>query len=908
MALASGTKLGPYDIQSPLGAGGMGEVYLARDTRLERTVAIKVLPHHLSSNPDLKQRFEREARSISSLNHPRVCTLHDVGHQDGVDFLVMEYLEGESLADHLRKGPLSLKEALRIGIEVCEALEAAQRVGIVHRDLKPGNIMLTKTGAKLMDFGLAKAAATSPGSQSEQAPLLSAAKTMSNATPLSPLTTAGTVIGTIQYMSPEQIEGKEADARSDLFALGAVLYEMATGKRPFEGKSQISVASAILEKDPEPMRTIKPLTPAAFEHVVETLLAKDPDGRFQTAHDVRLELEWTGTNLPQLKAPAEEIAKQFRLQWLPWAVAAVALVAAIGLAALHFAARDAKPMVRTQIASSEQWDFNFVGDNAGPPVISPDGAHIVFSVHAQGKQQLFLRSMDNLTPQPMPGTEDATFPFWSPDSSSIGFFANGKLKRMDIGGGPAVIICDAPIGRGASWGPNGTILFSPQFGTPLYQVPATGGTPAVVTKLTDKYTTHRWPALLPDGKHFLYLAANHAAPTTGETAVFWASLDGKQNKMVVLTPSNALYASGYLLFVRQNALMAQRFDPSSGELKSQATVLNDDVQVDSSVWRGTFTASENGTLIYQPGSAGGNMQLTWFDSHGGKTGNLSGPDDYYQVELSPDGKKAAVAVGSLIPAIWIYDTEHNTRTRLTFGKDAYLSPIWSHDGKQVAYMAGPAAGLTQQSILVKAADGSGGEKKLLDVGAYAGLQDGLCDWSPDGRYILFVAGTASAGNGTDIWVLPLFGDRKPFAYINAPGNQQYAQFSPDGHWVAYSSDESGQLEIYVAPFPWTGAKWQVSNGGGFLPRWRRDGKEIFFLRMGSASTFAADVNGHGSSFEVGAMHILYNVNNLSPNTAGQQYSVTADGQRFLQITTGDAGKGRLPLNVIQNWTAQLKGK
>jgi eukaryotic-like serine/threonine-protein kinase len=477
MALTSGTKLGPYEIQSPLGAGGMGEVYRARDTRLERTVAIKVLPHHLSSNPDLKQRFEREARSISSLNHPRICTLHDVGHQDGVDFLVMEYLDGETLAERLRNVPLPLKEVLRMGIEVCEALEAAHRVGIVHRDLKPGNIMLTKGGAKLMDFGLAKSATTTPGSQSATAPLLSAAKTISNATPLSPLTTAGTVIGTIQYMAPEQIEGKEADARSDLFALGAVLYEMATGKRPFEGKSQISVASAILEKDPEPMCVTQPLTPAAFEHVVVTLLAKDPEGRFQSAHDVRLELEWIGKNLPQLNAPATAAVTKPSLPWQAWAVTAAALAVAIALGILHFAAREPTPLVRTQIASSDKWDFDFVGDNAGPPVISPDGARLVFSAHAQGKQQLFLRSMENLTPQPISGTDNATFPFWSPDSRSIGFFAEGKLKRMDISGGPAIIICDAPVGRGASWASSGTILFSPLFASPINQVPATGGTP-----------------------------------------------------------------------------------------------------------------------------------------------------------------------------------------------------------------------------------------------------------------------------------------------------------------------------------------------------------------------------------------------------------------------------------------------
>jgi dipeptidyl aminopeptidase/acylaminoacyl peptidase len=334
--------------------------------------------------------------------------------------------------------------------------------------------------------------------------------------------------------------------------------------------------------------------------------------------------------------------------------------------------------------------------------------------------------------------------------------------------------------------------------------------------------------------------------------------------------------------------------------------LNSDAQVDDSVWRGTFSTSENGTMIYQPGTASRATQLTWFDIHGKETGKLGGPDDYYQVELSPDGKKAAAAVGNSVYAIWIYDTEHNTRTRFTFGNEVYLSPIWSRDGKQIAYMAGAYGGLTNESILAKAADGSGEEQKLMDLTRAIGLQEGLCDWSPDGRYILFVTGTASVGTGTDIWVLPLFGDRKPFPYIDAPGNQQYAQFSPDGHWVAYASDESGHSEVYVAPFPWTGAKWQVSNGDGVLPRWRRDGKEIFFLRMGSSGVFGADVNGHGSSFEVGEVHNLFNVNNLSPSSAGQQYAVTGDGQRFLQITTGDAGK--LPLNVIQNWTAQLQGK
>ncbi|HEX8817098.1 MAG TPA: protein kinase [Terriglobales bacterium] len=906
MALAPNTKLGPYEIQSPLGAGGMGEVYRARDTRLDRSVAVKILPAHLSDRPEAGERFEREARTISSLNHPNICHLHDVGDQDGVRFLVMELLEGETLADRLKRGPLPLDQVLSCGAEIAAGLEAAHRRGVVHRDLKPGNIMLTKTGAKLMDFGLAKGASTAKPVSVE----LTA--TISSSQP-SPLTQQGTIVGTFQYMSPEQVEGKEADARSDIFSLGAVLYEMVTGQRAFEGKTMVSVAAAILEKDPEPIRNLQPNTPITLERVIRKCLAKDPDARWQSAGDLASELKWIGeapaSGTHAQPAPTTTIAKSAPL---PWAVAAIALLAVLTLAVLYFArAREPRPMVRTQIAPSDKLEFNFVGDNGGPPVISPDGRNIVFSARGQSKEQLFLRSMDNLTPQPIPGTEDATFPFWSPDSRSIAFFSDGKMRRVDVGGGPSVIIGDAPAGRGGCWGPNGTILFSPQFSSPIYQSPATGGTPAPVTRLSEKYTTHRWPAFLPDGRHLLYLAANHATPS-GETAVFWASLDGKQNKLVVLSSSNAIYAAGYLLYVRQNALMAQPFDQSSGELSGQAVALNDDVQVDSSVWRGTFSASDNGTMVYQPGQATGGLQLTWFDRNGRDTANLGAPDNYYQVELSPDGKKAAVAIGTFTVGIWIYDVEHNTRTRFTFGNDAYLSPIWSPDGKQIAYMTGRTGSLGADAIMEKPADGSGEETKLLDLTAnkfsiqFLGLSQGLTSWSPDGRYLLFVTGTGYSGNGTDLWALPLFGDGKPFAYIAGPGNQQYAEFSPDSHWVAYTSDESGQLEVYVAPFPWTGAKWQVSNGGGAQPRWRRDGRQLYFLKIGSASVYQADVTSHGSTFEIGQVRPLFQVNDFSPNTAGQQYDVTADGQRFLHITTGNNGK--LPLNVIQNWTTALKSK
>jgi eukaryotic-like serine/threonine-protein kinase len=518
--LTSGTKLGPYEIQSPLGAGGMGEVYRARDTRLDRSVALKILPEHLAEQAGAGERFEREARTISSLSHPHICQLYDVGEQQGVRYLVMELLEGETLADRLKRGPLPLDQVLRYGAEIAEGLDAAHRCGVVHRDLKPGNIMLTKAGAKLMDFGLAKGMAATKQVSVE----LTATMTTPRATPL---TQQGTIVGTFQYMAPEQVEGKEADGRSDIFSLGAVLYEMTSGKRAFEGKTLVSVAAAILEKEPEPIRTAQPGTPLALEHVVKKCLAKEPDSRWQSAADLASELKWIAESGSAVGTASAATVPR-RRQVVPWAVAAVTLIAAIVMAALHFGTSVAKPLIRSQIASSDQLEFNFVGDTAGPPAMSPDGTHIVFSAYVGGKDQLFLRALDSLTLQAIPGTEDATFPFWSPDSRSIGFFADGKVKRMDIGGGPAVVICDAAIGRGGSWSSSGTILFTPQFSAPLYQVPATGGTPVTVTKLSDKYTTHRWPTFLPDGQHFLYLAANHAAPTTGECVLGVARRQAEQ--------------------------------------------------------------------------------------------------------------------------------------------------------------------------------------------------------------------------------------------------------------------------------------------------------------------------------------------------------------------------------------------
>jgi len=898
MGLASGTKLGPYEIATPLGAGGMGEVYRARDTRLDRSVAIKILPAHLADKAEAGERFEREARTISSLNHPNICQLHDIGSQGGMRYLVMELLEGETLAERLYRGPLPLQQALRYGAEIATGLQAAHRCGVVHRDLKPGNIMLTKSGAKLMDFGLAKGMGVPKPVSSELTVTVASSHT-------TPLTQQGTIVGTFQYMSPEQVEGKEADARSDIFSLGCVLYEMVSGKRAFDGKTLVSVAASILEKEPEPIRRVQPLTPPSLERAISKCLAKDPEDRWQSAGDLASELKWIADSTASGTHAAPPVHKRgMRVsESLAWMFLTMALIAVVVLSLVLGFYGGRKAVVRTQIAPSEKLQFNFVGDNGGPPILSPDGTRLVFSAHGAGKGQLYLRSMNQLNPQPIAGTEEATFPFWAPDSRSIGFFQGGKLKRLDVTGGGMLTICDAPVGRGGSWGV-GVIVFSPQFSSELFQVPATGGTPVPVTKLTDKFTTHRWPYFLPDGKHFLYLAANHAATTTVSTAVFWASLDGKENKLLFNSPSNAVFASGYLLYVHDGSFMARRFDPSKGELQGDAVVLNDDVQVDGTVWRGTFTASDNGTLIYQPGMAGAGMQLTWFDLSGKELGNVSGPDSYVQINLSPDDKKAAVTIGDPVGVVWIYDLVHNSRTRFSYGNGAYSNAIWSWDGKKLAYLGGDPANAYARDILVKSSDGSGQEQKILSLDSMGNLQGGLDDWSPDGRYVLYDAGTIGRDNGMDIWVLPMTGDHKPFPYIATAGNQGFGQFSPDGKWISYISDETGRMEVYVAPFPWTGAKWQISSGGGTVPRWRRDGKQIIFEVPGSGRVIAANVSTRGTSFELGELRTLFEGNNFSPNTAASQWSITSDGKRMLDITTGD--KGALPLAVIQNWTAELK--
>src|SRR5580698_2204294 len=558
MPLAPNTKLGPYEIQSPLGAGGMGEVYRANDTRLDRTVAIKILPTHLSANPEFKQRFEREARAISSLNHPHICHLYDIGSQDGTDFLVMEFLDGETLADRLRRGALPFPELLKIGIEVAEALEIAHRAGIVHRDLKPGNIMLTKSGTKLMDFGLAKPNSVGAAG-SGSAPLLSAARTMSGATPITPLTTAGSIVGTIQYMSPEQIEGKDADARADIFAFGAVLYEMAMGKRAFEGKSQISVASAILEKDPDPISASKPSTPPAFDYLVAACLAKDREDRFQSAHDVRLQLKSISQS-PQ--APVAVTPAHSPRTFFPAALLAGAglLLVAAGIL-FYFSQRVSAPplSVRAYIPPPPETTFRASGFDAGPVVVSPDGKTLAFSaVDDKGHTNLWLRPLDAQQATMLPSTEDAATPFWSPDSHYLAFVADRKLKTISVSGGDAQTLTDDVHGADGDWSPAGIILFCKQNFGPISQIPASGGEVSPATRLNKDEIAHGSPSFLPDGQHFLYFSEPVIGPNRIKVAVLGKP---EQDGIDIASGSRPAFASDHLLFVRAGHIQAQPFNP-----------------------------------------------------------------------------------------------------------------------------------------------------------------------------------------------------------------------------------------------------------------------------------------------------------------------------------------------------------
>ena len=719
MALTSGTQLGPYKILAPLGAGGMGEVYRALDTRLDRTVAIKVLPTHLSSDPSLKQRLEREAKAVSKLSHPHICTLHDIGHQDGIDFLVMEYLEGETLEQRILKGPLPPEQTLRYAAQLADALAKAHKLGITHRDLKPANVMLTKSGAKLMDFGLAK--------ESGPAPLAAALTEMTMEQ--AKLTSAGMIVGTFQYMAPEQLEGKEADARTDIFALGEVIFEMATGKPAFSGKSRASLIAAILTTEPPPITQLQPITPVTLERVVQKCLAKDPDERWQSASDLASELKWIASG-SSTALPAQTSLKHSRaVPWLWLGAMAVIATASFLVTRTYFAPAPNFPnRARWNIRAPEKNSFHATGDGGGPAVLSPDGQRMVFAaMDESGKVHLWVRALDALNAQPLEGTEDAVYPFWSPDSRSLGFFANKQLRRMDAAGGPVLTLCKVEVARGGSWNQDGVILFTPFINGGIYQVPATGGAPVPVTKIdSSQHDTHRWPYFLPDGRHFLYFAASHRDISHARDAVYVASLDGRENKLLLRAHSNAAYANGYLLYVRESTLMAQPFDLRRLQLTGEAQPVAENVETDPGWWHSVYTVSQNGVLAFAPVSPNSKNRLLWFDRSGKPLGSLAEPGDYRTVRLSPDGQQLAVEISQPASDLWVFDLKQNTKSQLTFGSSTNTTPVWSPDGKFVAFSSDRQNGTID--IYKKPSGSSQNEEVLLQ----SPMDKLVMDWSPDG--------------------------------------------------------------------------------------------------------------------------------------------------------------------------------
>jgi eukaryotic-like serine/threonine-protein kinase len=897
MALQSGTQLGPYEITEIIGTGGMGEVYRARDTRLGRTVAVKVLPSLLSDKPELRDRFEREAHAISNLNHPHICTLHDVGRQDGIDFLVMEYLEGESLAARLERGPLPLADALKVAIEIGDALDKAHRQGIVHRDLKPGNVMLTKNGAKLLDFGLAKLRG------SEGRPV--AATVTAMPTDAANLTAAGAILGTLQYMSPEQLEGREADARADIFAFGTTLYEMLTGRKAFIGKSQVSLMAAILEHEPPRMATLQPILPQSLDDIVSDCLIKDPDDRSQSIRDVVRQLKRIAAGKSSgVPVAAESVPQRSRI--LPVLTGGLLVVVIVLLIILLKPASVApRQMVRFEVLPPP--GLVFPGANNIPRfAVSPDGRYLVYSANSSsaGFGQLWLRKLDSTEANPIPGTDSAQQPFWSPDSRTIGFFADNKMKKVDINGGAVQSLCNiAGSNFGGTWNSEGVILFGSSETKGLQRVASAGGVPVQVTSLQDQEVAHLWPRFLPDGEHFIYQSL---FPEVSDNSLQIGALKTGERKFLTKSPYGGDFAlPDRLLFIREGALLSQRLDLATFTLQGEPQAVAESVG-SANNGRAGFSVSRTGVLVYRRSeeTSGEPLQPEWVDRKGQVVSKVGQPAVYRGIDLSPDGASMATHIEEAGEKgdISILDVQVPGASirRFTFDPSRHFtSAIWSPDGRYIYYSS---VASSTSSIFRRETSGQGSEEKLVDkIDGVAGP----LSVSPDGQWLLIQSGGAPSSGG--LWILQLTGTAQLVRYSDEKQREASGQISPDGHWVAYQRLENGFPQIKVLSFPTPGTIFHVSDIGS-RPRWSHDGSELFFERLNSL--WSVTVERRGSTLAFGNPVKLFQLRtDPLPHTGPlHDYAVSPDGQRFLiaQPASLDTPKpSAVPLTVVLNWETTL---
>jgi eukaryotic-like serine/threonine-protein kinase len=888
MALAAGTKLGPYEIQSLLGAGGMGEVYRARDTRLDRTVAIKILPPGLADTPEVRQRFEREARSVSSLNHAHICALYDVGNQDGIEYLVMEYIEGETLAKRLENGPLPNNELLRYAIEIADALDRAHRQGVIHRDLKPGNIMLTKSGAKLLDFGLAKASVPPIAGDFSSSPTVSrplVSKAQSDA-----LTAQGTIVGTYQYMSPEQLEGGEADERSDIFSFGSVVYEMATAKKAFSAKSTASLIAAILKEQPRPISELQPMAPPALERVVKTCLEKDPDERWQNAGDLKRELGWIASAGSQAGIPVPVASKRKTHDRAIW-IAAGALIA---LAAAYIVWQSGiwqHSASAVHLSVTLPPDKSLAVDSTSPLAISPDGSTIIFSARGDNrKTQLYLRKLGTFESTPISGTEGAFCPFFSPNGDWLGYVSGDfKLKKMSVRGGTSIVMADEAAPIGATWTDDDTIYYAKSFFSGLYAVPAGGGPAKQVTQtgsMSDD-RSHLWPNALPGNSGLIFTA--WAGKTFNEARIEGLLFKSGKPKVLIDGGSDARYLpGGYLAYARNGTFFVVGFDPKRLEVKGTPVPAVEGVRTGAADGGAVLAVSNNGTLVFQPGTfSARERNLVWMDRSGKATNITDEVKPYSSPAISPDGRRIALTLEGSSYDVWVYDLERGTLTKATFGADDY-SPKWSPDGKMLVYRSSKSGTI---QVYVKHSFVQGDEIVVTDGPEFKEAYG----WTPDGREVIF--GRENKDKGWDMYAAAVDGDHKPRPLVVGPYKKGQASLSPDGKWLAYVSDESGQGEIFVQATSDPNIRAQISLEGGTVPRWARSGNELVFLaKDGVMSVKFAP----GNTLNPGKPVKLFQDKRIWSG-----YDLAADGRFVVAVDADEKGSAN-HINVVLHWFEELK--